>query len=263
MSGSAIHLHAIREQAPLVHCITNYVAMNVAANTLLAIGASPAMVHTPEESGEFAGLAGALTVNMGTPDPRWVEGLVAATAAAREAETPWVLDPVAHMATSYRRNVVTDLLAQKPTVIRGNASEILALAGSTSQGKGVDSGDSVADAEASSVALAKTQKAVVAITGEVDFVTDGFRCARVRGGSAWMPRVTAMGCSLTAVMGATLAVGTDPFEATIAALDCFGVCGSLAADTAQAPGSFQVAFLDALALLTPQEVSRRSRVEVL
>lgn len=118
----------MRTTNPLVQCITNYVAMNYAANVLLAAGASPAMVHTPEESGEFATIASALTVNIGTLSPDWVEGMIAAAKSANDADKPWVLDPVAHFATSYRRDTVAELLKLNPTVIRGNASEIIALA---------------------------------------------------------------------------------------------------------------------------------------
>ena len=263
MTNSAHHLQQLREGVPLVQCITNYVAMNIAANTLLALGASPAMVHSPEESGEFAGIAGALTVNMGTPSPRWVEGMLEATRSATEKAVPWVLDPVAHFATSYRRDVVAMLLQQKPTVIRGNASEILALAGGENHGKGVDSGDTVTEAETISMAFAHAQQTVVAITGEMDFVTDGTRSVRVSGGSSWMPRVTAMGCSLTAAIGAMVAVVEDPFWATVAGLEIFGVCGAQAEREARGPGSFQVAFLDALAQVTPHELENSCLVEVL
>ena len=148
-------------------------------------------------------------------------------------------------------------------MIRGNASEILALAGGSNQGKGVDSGDSVTDAEAVSMGFAQAQETVVAITGETDFVTDGTRAVRVSGGSAWMPRVTAMGCSLTAAIGAMVAVADDPFWATVAALELFGFCGAQAAHEARGPGSFQVAFLDALAQITPDEFGSSALVEVL
>ena len=166
-------LDALREQPPLVQCITNYVAMNVAANVLLAAGASPAMVHAEEEAGEFAGIAGALTVNIGTLSPGWIGGMLAAARAAAKAGKPWVLDPVAHFATAYRRGVVAELLALGPTIVRGNASEIIALAGGQSAGQGVDSGDPVEQAEASATALAQRHRMVVAVTGETDFVTDG------------------------------------------------------------------------------------------
>ncbi|MVX47014.1 hydroxyethylthiazole kinase, partial [Rhodobacter sphaeroides] len=148
MDGCGTYLDTMRREAPLVQCITNFVAMNVVANVLLAAGASPAMVHDAEESGEFAAIAQALTINMGTPSPRWVEGMEAAARGAAAAGRPWVLDPVAVGATAFRRGLGARLLALKPTVIRGNASEILALAGAETRGKGADSADPVAAAAA-------------------------------------------------------------------------------------------------------------------
>ena len=140
-------LEALRAQAPLVHCITNYVAMNIAANVTLAAGASPAMIHAPEEVADFAPIAGALTINIGTLSTQWVDSMKAAAVAANSANVPWVLDPVAHFATAYRAKVAKDLLTLQPTILRGNASEIIALAGGAGSGKGADSGDSVNDAQ--------------------------------------------------------------------------------------------------------------------
>ena len=243
-------LDQLRRESPLVHCITNYVAMNFAANVLLAAGASPAMVHAPEEAGEFARIAGAVTINIGTLSSHWLEGMRAAAAAANESGKPWVLDPVAHFATTFRRKAVGELLALRPTVIRGNASEIMALAGNASSGRGVDSGDSVRHAEASATALAQRTHAVVAVTGEVDFVTDGRDAMRITGGSALMPKITAMGCALTCLVGGFVAVApTSPLIATASALACFGVAGSQAAQQAAGPGSFAWRFIDALAAL--------------
>lgn len=245
----------MRQTAPLVQCITNYVAMNFAANTLLAAGASPAMVHTAEESGEFAAIAGALTVNIGTLSPDWVTGMRTAIHGALDAKKPWVLDPVAHFATAYRRDTVADLLALHPTVIRGNASEIIALAGGQSAGQGVDSGDPVEQAEDAATNLARQQKAIVAVTGEADFVTDGTRAVRIVGGSPLMPKITAMGCSLTALVGAFVAIAPDrAFEATVSALATFGVAGSRAESNAKGPGSFMIDFLDALYGLTAEDL---------
>jgi hydroxyethylthiazole kinase len=252
----------MRATNPLVHCITNYVAMNYAANVLLAAGASPAMVHTPEESGEFAAIASALTVNIGTLSPHWVEGMQEAAKSANDAGKPWVLDPVAHFATQYRRDSVTGLLTLNPTVIRGNASEIIALGGGQSAGQGVDSGDPVEQAEGAAVALAKAQKAIVAVTGEVDFVTDGTRSVRIAGGSPLMPKITAMGCSLTALVGAYAAVAPDQaFEATVAALANFAVAGDIAAKTANGPASFMTAFVDGLHNLDGATYARSVRIE--
>lgn len=252
-------LTTMRETAPLVQCITNYVAMNAMANVLLAVGASPAMVHAREEAPEFAGIASALTVNIGTLSASWVQSMEATAQAARAAGRPWVLDPVAAGATAFRRQTCAALLAQEPSVIRGNASEILALAGTAAAGKGADAADEVSAAEEAARALSRESGAVVAVTGAVDFVTDGNRAARVENGHGMMPRVTALGCALTGVVGAFV-VGQDRFEATVAALACYGLAGEIAADGAAGPGSFQVRFIDALYGLTPEALSAGARI---
>lgn len=247
-------LQAMRAQKPLVQCITNFVAMNTAANTLLAAGASPAMVHTAQESGDFAAIAGALTVNIGTLSPDWVLGMKAAISAANLARKPWVLDPVANFATPYRKAAAVELLKMKPTVLRGNASEILALAGEQSAGQGVDAGDSVAAAESAAKALALEYGTVVVVTGKVDFVTDGLRVARVYGGAEMMSKITALGCSLTCLIGAFLAVESDAFTASIAGLAYFSEAGSRTAKIAKGPGSFAWQFLDQLAEIQPADI---------
>lgn len=254
-------LAAMRQKHPLVQNITNFVAMNISANVMLAVGASPAMVHCPEEAGEFATIASALTINIGTISPDFFDGMKMAATAAGKAGKPWVLDPVAHYATAYRRVAVGELLALKPTVIRGNASEIIALAGEHASGQGVDSGDSVASAQAAARALAIRQGCVIAVTGERDFVTDGDRAVHVLGGSELMPQVTALGCSLTCIIGAYVATVPDkPFEATVAALALFAAAGDLAGRESRAPGSFAVRFLDLLAEVTPDGVDAVARV---
>lgn len=253
-------LAAVQTKTPLVQCITNYVAMNIAANVVLAAGASPAMVHAETEVFDFVQISSALTVNIGTLSPTWVVAMQKAADAANASGTPWVLDPVAHFATSYRSEVVKDLIARKPTIIRGNASEILALSGAATAGKGADSGDRVSDAENAATALAKLHVCIVAVTGEVDFVTDGTRAARISGGSDIMPMITAMGCSLTALVGAFVAVA-PPLEATVAALAMFSEAGTRAGRTATGPGSFQVAFLDALSQIKPVDLADDAGVQ--
>ena len=253
MSRPSRSLVAMREAAPLVHCITNYVAMNFQANVLLAAGASPAMVHDPEEAGEFAAIAGALSINIGTLSPRWVAGMLEAAGAARKTGTPWVLDPVACFATGLRREATSKLMQARPTILRGNASEILAIAGRDASGTGVDAGDAVADAEDAARMIATAASCVVAVTGEVDYVTDGARSARITGGSPLMPKVTATGCALSALCAAYAAV-VEPFDATIAALAHFAAAGEIAGREAAGPGSFAPAFLDALAALTPATI---------
>lgn len=259
MDNPSRHLDAMRGTAPLVQNLTNYVAMNVMANVMLAAGASPAMVHARGEVEEFAGLAHALTVNIGTLDAEWAECMALACGAARAANTPWVLDPVAVGATALRREVGARLVALEPTVIRGNASEVLALAGLEARGRGADAADGVEAAEAAARGLAETSGAVVAVTGPVDYVTDGKRAVRIANGDPVMPKVTALGCSLTGVVGAFVAAG-PAFEATVAALAYYGAAGEVAAQTAQGPGSFQPAFLDALHAMTGPQLDGAARI---
>ncbi|SDU45148.1 hydroxyethylthiazole kinase [Stappia sp. ES.058] len=255
-------LAALRAEPPLVQCITNYVAMNVAANVLLAAGASPAMVSDAEEAGEFARIAGALTVNIGTLSEPFVDGMRAAIAGAEAAGRPWVLDPVACQATAYRRRISAELVALRPTIIRGNASEILSLASEASRGRGVDGRDPVAMAVDGARRLARQSESVVAVTGAVDFITDGTRAVRIEGGSPWMPMNTAMGCSLTCLCGANAAVAGDAFDAAIGGLVHFAVAGSLAHEGATGPGSFAPRFLDALHAVTPERLDAEALIRV-
>ncbi|MEX2629592.1 MAG: hydroxyethylthiazole kinase [Tistlia sp.] len=259
-------LAAIRHQEPLVHNITNFVAMDLAANALLAIGASPLMAHAREEVAEVVALAAALTLNIGTFSPAWVAAAELAAGEARRLGKPWVLDPVGVGATAFRRDNGRRLSALGPTVVRGNASEIRALAGLAGQGigsagKGVDASDSVESAAEAADVLARRLDCVVAVTGEVDRVTDGRRIATVANGHAMMTRVTALGCSLTAVTGACLAVQPDAFLATVHALALVGVAGEQAAGQATGPGSLRVAYLDRLYGLSPEELDLAARIE--
>ncbi|MCY4259111.1 MAG: hydroxyethylthiazole kinase [Rhodobacteraceae bacterium] len=240
---------AVRKAEPLVQNITNYVAMNVMANVLLSAGASPAMVHARDEGAEFARIADALTINIGTLDQEWLECMALAAASAKEHGTPWVLDPVAVGATELRQKAGERLLGIGPTVIRGNASEILALAGRLAGGHGVDATDAVSDAEAAARDLASRSGAVVAVSGAEDFVTDGKQAKRITNGDPIMARVTALGCSLTGIIGAFLPTGSA-FDATVAGMTYFAVAGEAAAQRSKGPGRFQVCLLDALSAIS-------------
>ena len=258
---AATLLGAMRASPPLVQCITNFVAMNIAANVMLAAGASPAMVHAEEEAAEFAAISGALTINIGTLSAGWLAGMLSAAQSATKAGKPWVLDPVAHYATAFRRKAVAHLLELQPTIIRGNASEIIALAGGASRGQGVDSRDPVELAEDSARQLAQKHGCVVAATGVTDFVTDGHKARRIEGGSALMPQVTALGCSLTCLVGAFAATAPDnPFDATVAALAVFAVAGEQAGAAADGAGSFSWRFLDALTALSVETLTAKARI---
>ncbi|MCX5415648.1 hydroxyethylthiazole kinase [Streptomyces sp. NBC_00059] len=251
-------LARVRADSPLVQCLTNTVVTGFTANVLLALGASPAMVDIPEEAGPFAGIASGVLVNLGTPHAEQRIAMAEAAHAAASAGTPWVLDPVAVGALPVRTALARELLELRPTVIRGNASEIVALAGAGGGGRGVDASDSVEAAEDSARELARTAGSVVAVSGPVDFVTDGARDARIANGDALLTRVTGGGCALGAVMAAFAAVEEDPFAAVVTAATAYTVAAELAARTESGPGGFAVAFLDALDALDEADLTARA-----
>lgn len=253
---------AVRERAPLVHNITNFVVMNNTANALLALGASPAMAHSLDEVEDFVAISQALVVNIGTLDSQQIAACKLAAMRAGAVGIPWILDPVGAGATPYRRTAVSALARLRPSAIRGNGSEILALAQQSGQGRGVDSAHGSNMALSAARRLAAETGAVVAVTGAVDYVTDGTRVIAIENGHPLMTRVTGLGCSATAVIGAFLAVEADVLMATVAALAAFGVAGEIAAETARGPGSLQVALLDALYRLDEATLDSRARVSI-
>jgi len=245
---------AIRQQKPLVHNITNYVAMNFAANALLAIGASPLMSFCPQEMEELVTLSKALSINIGCLDNQLIEASRIAAAKAAELGRPWVLDPVGVGATSLRTSTAVELIkTYSPSVIRGNASEILVMAHemcgfeyACPASKGVDSEVDSADAVPAAKVLSSRTGAVVSISGPVDYITDGVQVEAITAGSSLMPQVTAMGCTATAITAAFLAVNPNPFQAAVNAMEMMGMAGSQAAIGCTGTGTFAVKFIDAL-----------------
>lgn len=253
-------LATVRETGPLVHCITNDVVVNFTANALLAVGAAPAMVDVPGEAGMFAGIAGGLLVNLGTPHGEQREAIEEAARSAAAADTPWVLDPVAIGALPIRTELAGRLREIGPTIVRGNASEVLALAGAGAGGRGVDALDEVDAAAPVAAELARSTGGVVAVSGAVDLVTDGTRTVRVANGDPLLTRVTGGGCALGAVMAAFAATGPDRLVTTVAAVAVYTVAAEIAAERAAGPGSFAVAFLDALSTIGADDLRARTAV---
>jgi hydroxyethylthiazole kinase len=257
---SASHLsqarEALRTAAPLVHCLTNTVVQTITANALLAAGAAPAMVDAPQEAAEFAAVASAVLVNVGTVHERTAEAMRLAARAAGEAGTPWVLDPVAVGGLPYRTALARELVDLRPTVVRGNASEVLALAGAGAGGRGVDSTAGAEEAAGAAAGLARRTGGVVAVSGPVDVVTDGSRTVRIGGGSALLTRTTGAGCALGALVAAYLAVTDDPLTGTVAAHAHVALAAEVAADLADGPGTFAAQWLDALDALDGDAIAR-------
>ncbi|WP_165217045.1 hydroxyethylthiazole kinase [Schaalia sp. ZJ1691] len=253
-------LTAVKDTSPLVSCITNSVVTNFTANILLALGAAPAMVDIVGEAGPFASIATGLLINLGTPTPEQREAAIEAAQAANDAGVPWVLDPVAVGVLKHRTATARALLELKPTAIRGNASEIMALAGTGAGGRGVESADDVESALDAGRELAATYGSVVAISGPTDAVITADAVVHVGGGSEMLTRVTGGGCALGAVIaafiGAGRAHGLTDADAVAAAHVAYSAAAEIAAAQAKGPGTFSSRFLDALYLLRADDLDR-------
>jgi hydroxyethylthiazole kinase len=251
-------LHAVREQKPLVVNITNYVVMNNTANALLAIGASPIMAHSREEMAEMMSFSGALVINIGTLDSLWIPRMMVAVEQANNHNKVVVLDPVGCGASKLRTQTSRQIAdAANKLIIRGNASEIIALAGEQGTSKGVDSMDSSEAAVGAAQYLAKTYQCNVVVSGETDFIITADRQIKLNNGHVMMPYVTGMGCTLSALTGAFAAVGE---ETGLAAAAVLGVAGEIAAEQSKGPGSLQLNLLDALYLLDEETLIQRLKM---
>ncbi len=254
-------LAQVRRRAPLIHNLTNYVVMNNTANALLALGASPVMAHAREEVEEMASIASAVVLNIGTLEPAWVEAMLLAGSKGRQRGIPVVFDPVGAGATTYRNTACDQILRTcHPTIIRGNASEIMALAGVGVHTKGVDSTAASDAALAAAHRLAGATEAIVVISGPTDYITDGTRTETVRNGHPMMARTTGLGCTATAVVAAFAAVNADPFEAALHGMAVMGIAGEIAAVRSRGNGSLQLHFLDELFGLDGETIRKHIRL---
>ena len=259
---TAQSLARIRERTPLIHNITNFVVMNDTANVLLAFGASPVMAHAVEEEREMVAYAGALVLNIGTLDDRWIEAMLIAGEEANARGIPVVLDPVGVGATQLRTTTTERIRSGvKVAVVRGNAAELAAIAGIEAKIRGVDSVASGDPASAARLAAARFGGSAV-VSGAVDYVSDGSRLAEVRNGHPLMGRITGSGCMATATVGAFLAVEPDPFLAATEAMIAFGIAGEIAAERSGGPGTFRAQLMDAAAALDEATILARTRASV-
>ncbi len=240
-------LKAMREKSPLVHSITNLVVMQVNANVLLAAGASPLMAHAQEEMGDIIKIINALVLNIGTLDKHIIASINVAGDFANKYNKPVVFDPVGAGASKLRTETALHIMRNvKPCILRGNASEIFALAGEMGETKGVDSTKDSRDALRQAKFLANNFKTVVSVSGEVDVITDGKDVVHVSGGDKLMTLVTGIGCSATAISGACMAVAKNPLIGAVAGMALFASAGEKAAKKCHGPGSFLPNFLDEL-----------------
>lgn len=252
----------VRQTNPLTPSITNTVTINFVANAQLAVGGSAAMVYLPDEGEGLARICDAMYINVGTLFPIYAETLPKTAKTLHEEQKPWVLDPVAIGLGKMRTDLLTQFKEYKPSIIRGNASEIIALAGlwnvsggsAVSDVRGVDSTDTVQAAKDAAMALASWTGGAVAVSGKEDLITDGKQVALSRGGSPMMPCITGTGCSLGGVM-AVYAAAADPFVAAVTGAAVYNLAGSRAEQYVKGTGSFLTAFIDELYTARPADIA--------
>jgi hydroxyethylthiazole kinase len=259
---AAQNLAALRKKKPLVHSIVNYVAANYTANALLAMGALPVMAHAQSEAEETVSLADALVVNIGTLVEDRIPPMIKAGRKAAALGKPIVFDPVGSGGTRFRTFIAVKVAKEiGPSVIRGNASEILSLGNMESKPRGVEAVHSVEDVTGVTNVLAEGFKTTIAVTGPKDLVTDGRRIFRVLNGHPLMAYVTGSGCTASVTIGAFAAIDADPVTATATALAFWGLAGEVAGQSAAAPGSFMIEMLNALYSITPEMLEGGCKIE--
>jgi len=240
-------LAAVRASHPLVWGITNFIAAPLNANVLLAVEASAAIGAIEASAPGSAAAADGLWINLAAVTFQTPGALISAARSARDHGTPWVFDPVSYGGPSVVHNETAHaVLEARPTLIRGNASEIITLAGGKGGARGVDSTASPRDAVEYAVALSERFGSTVAISGPTDLIVTGARVTAVPGGHEWLTRVTGAGCSLGALIAAFAAVQDDPHRAAASAHAVYARAAEQAAAVSRGTGSFAVALLDEL-----------------
>ncbi len=257
------NIQKVKALSPLVHNITNYVVMNSSANVLLAVGASPVMAHAAEEVRDMVGIANALVLNIGTLSAEWIDSMKNALNEANRLGKPVILDPVGAGATGYRTGAARDLLKTgKVSVIRGNASEIIALVSAGLKTKGVESTESADNAIVSAEKVQRDNKCVVCVSGKIDYIISHEEIAEIHNGHEMMTRITGMGCAATALIGAFAGVMDNYFEAAVSGMALMGVAGELAAAESSGPASLELHFIDKLHNISSREFFNTIKMKI-
>ena len=255
-------VETVKHTNPMAGSVTNSVTMNFVANAQLAIGGSAAMVYLADEAVAIAQAGGASYLNFGTFEPFYAQTFPQMAQALCDAQKPWVIDPVGIGIGGLRTQILAEFKAYKPSIIRGNASEMIALAAlweldaglAKANVRGVDAQDTVEEARLAAISLARWTGGAVAVSGERDLITDGHYLVRSTGGSHFMSKITGAGCSLGGVM-AVYATASTPFVAAVTGAAVYNLAGERAGREASGPASFQERFLDHLYQATAQDIA--------
>lgn len=258
----------VREEAPLVHNITNYVTVNDCANCILAVGGSPIMADDIEEAKDITAVSKALVLNIGTLNKRTIDSMLSSGKTANQLGIPVIFDPVGAGASAFRNETAKKILEQvKLSIIRGNLSEIAFIAGLETNTKGVDV--SKEDEKKDKIQIARKAArefhCTVAITGKEDVISNGKRTALIRNGHPIMAKVTGTGCMTTAITGAYCGVHTDAFVAAVTGIAAMGIAGELSYEKNQdkGTGSIHIGIIDELSKLNSETIKERIILEEL
>ncbi|MBQ6219353.1 MAG: hydroxyethylthiazole kinase [Methanosphaera sp.] len=277
---SAQLVEKLRQNSPLTHCITNVVTVRDCANAVLAIGGSPIMANAPEEAEEIVSIANSLVINIGTLTTEQIETMKISAKKATKMEKPFVLDPVGVGISKIRNETPIDIIKEsKPAIIRGNLSEIKAIAMfygileecTTAKGVDVAEGDIINEDTLESNAqivknIAEKLGTTIAVSGPIDIISDGNTVYTLANGDAMMANITGTGCMLGCLMGSYVAV-EDSLTAATTATAVMSIAGELAAkrtkDNNEGTGSFGVYLIDELSKMTPDTLKQYINIKEL
>lgn len=253
----------LRSKRPLVQAITNYVTINDCANILLSLGASPAMCEARDEVEEFAAVADAVYLNIGTLTAEQKEAMLIAAASAARAGKPVVLDPVAVGGIRRKSEFINQLLtAHKAAIIKGNTGEIKSMAGFDGEVRGVDSADDGANIIEACIKLAREYDTVAVATGMIDTISDGTRTVQIQNGHPGLTMITGTGCMLGAMTAAAAAVEKDFFQAACTAVLAMGIAGEMAALGMDQilPGTYRARLFDSIYQLSEEDFIKAGKL---
>ncbi|MEG0249251.1 MAG: hydroxyethylthiazole kinase [Peptostreptococcus sp.] len=257
----------VRSKKPLIEQITNYVTINDCANVTLSIGASPVMADGEKEVEEMTSIADALVLNFGIIDVQPLETIVKAGVTANKKNIPVVFDPVGMGSIKYRSEAVLELLEKvHMDVIKGNASEIMSLAGVKTKTKGVDSNEDSLEAIDSAVKIANKYRCVCAVTGSVDIITDGRSVVKIYNESDILSYITGTGCMIASLIASFLGAGASPLISAIAGVLAMSISGELAIKREEIEkngiGTYRVDVMNNIYHFSPEIVKRNAKIDL-
>ena len=259
--------YATKENSPLIHCITNPISIHGCANMILAVGARPMMAEHPLEVEDITRTAGALMLNLGNITDARMESMRRSARVAMECGIPILLDLVGVTCSRIRMELARELIGLgRIQILKGNISELLAIAGQSFHGTGIDAGkeDAMTDEneeERRRIFRTFSQQtgSVLLATGARDLLVDQERCLILENGTTKLSGITGTGCMVGALTAAYLAQ-KDPFTAAVLGTSVMGIAGELAERSSKGPGSFQIELLDAVAGMRQEVLEAKLRI---